>query len=111
MADVERMADRGHQYRQYLNSKGAANTASGDGTLTRTKPSVAGSRTDTNTIPARRFKRWRTVSAGCGAGARDQRPVLSRADVLVYHSSAHQRHRGHGTDRRDAVRRVVGVRH
>jgi hypothetical protein len=53
----------------YLNGKGAANTASGDGTLSPTKPSAAGTPDRFKPIPARRFKRWRTVSAGCGAGA------------------------------------------
>ena len=76
----------GTEYRQYyLNSKGAANTASGDGTLTPTKPSAADSPDRYKYDPATPVPsvggRFQQVVA---PGPRDQRPVLSRADVLVY---------------------------
>jgi putative CocE/NonD family hydrolase len=76
----------GTEYRKYyLHSKGAANTASGDGVLQTKKPDAAG--------PADKYKydpkdpvpsiggRFQQVVP---PGPRDQRPVLTRSDVLVY---------------------------
>ena len=76
----------GTEFRKYyLHSKGAANTAAGDGTLDTTMPAAGVRRTSTATtrrIPCR---------ASAGASSRssrlvreDQRPVLDRKDVLVY---------------------------
>ena len=76
----------GTEYRKYyLHSKGAANTASGDGTLDTKKPDAEG--------PADQYKydpkdpvpsiggRFQQVVP---PGPRDQRPLLTRSDVLVY---------------------------
>ena len=76
----------GTEYRKYyLHSKGAANTASGDGVLQTKRPDAAG--------PADKYKydpkdpvpsiggRFQQVVP---PGPRDQRPVLTRPDVLVY---------------------------
>ena len=74
----------------YLSSSSKANTASGDGTLASSKPSTAGADKYTydpnNPVP--------TVGGNncCGtptlAGPKDQRPIESRSDVLVYTSDA-----------------------
>jgi putative CocE/NonD family hydrolase len=76
----------GTEYRRYyLHSKGGANTESGDGSLDTTKP--------TTNEPADRYTydpRDPVPSVGGRfqqvvlPGPRDQRPVLSRKDVLVY---------------------------
>jgi uncharacterized protein len=74
----------------YLGSSGKANSAGGDGVIAAAKPSVAGmdqySYDPNNPVP--------TLGGNncCGtptlAGPKDQRPVESRNDVLVYTSEA-----------------------
>lgn len=71
----------------YLHSQGAANTAAGDGRLTRTKPTrneKAASdrfRYDPNDPVPSVGGRFQSVIE---PGPQDQRPVLGRQDVLVY---------------------------
>ncbi|MEP6916457.1 MAG: CocE/NonD family hydrolase [Acidobacteriota bacterium] len=77
---------RGTEYRKYyLHSKGGANTASGDGVLDTTLPAAGGtpdkySYDPKDPVPSIGGRFQQVVPPG----PRDQRPVLSRKDVLVY---------------------------
>jgi uncharacterized protein len=74
------------EYRQYyLHSKGGANTASGDGWLDTKKPDTAGPQDKykydpKDPVPSIGGRFQQVVLPG----PRDQRPVLTRQDVLVY---------------------------